>query len=217
MTEGVFDAKPIADALLEQCREGRFGGHDPFDGLNSSLFDRLGGNRFPLARIAWLQLHKRSPVNLRSLVGVPQKRNPKGIALFILGLIERCRDATGGEDLDEAVALGDWLLTQCVDRGIWKHHAWGYHFDWAARAFYVPRGKPNAITTCYVARALYELGRVSGCPRFLEAATDAGFLSTACTSEHRISNTTHTSQVRRRLCITRVFGPLPLWRGQQRE
>jgi hypothetical protein len=169
-----FDAKPIADALLKQCRAASFGGHDPFDGLNSSLFDRFGGNRFSLARIAWLQLHKRSPVNLRSLVGVPEKRNPKGIALFILGLMERCSGATDGEDLNEAVALGDWLLTQCVDRGIWKHHAWGYHFDWAARAFYVPRGKPNAITTCYVARALYELGIASGHSRFIDAATDAG-------------------------------------------
>jgi hypothetical protein len=170
----LFEATRIADSVLEQCRADDFGGHDPFDGLNSTLFARLGGNSFSLARIAWLQLHKRSPLNLRRLVGIPAKRNPKGIALIILGLMERRKLGTDSNDLNDAVELGDWLLTQSVDRRVWKHHAWGYHFDWAARAFYVPRGKPNAITTCYVSRALHKLGLASGHSRFIEAATDAG-------------------------------------------
>ena len=171
---GPFDATRIAGEVLKQCRGDDFGGYDPFDALNSTLFERIGGNRFATARIAWLQLHKRSPVNLRRLVGVPKKRNPKGIALIILGLMQRCKIGSDSADLNEAILLGDWLLTQCVDRNIWKHCAWGYHFDWAARAFFVPRGKPNAITTCYVARALYELGHATGQSRFIEAAIDAG-------------------------------------------
>lgn len=170
-----FDAGSVADALLEQGRKEDFSGYDPFDGLNSALFDWFGARHIPLARIAWLQLHKRSPVNLRKLVGVPKRRNAKGIALTILGLLERHRCSHDGAEMNEAIALGDWLITQCVDRGVWKHCAWGYHFDWAARAFYVPRGKPNAITTCYVARALYALGRVTGHSRFTDVAIDAGF------------------------------------------
>ncbi|MGV7241006.1 aspartate-semialdehyde dehydrogenase [Caballeronia sp. M23-90] len=170
-----FDVKSIADLLLDQCRAEDFSGYDPFDGLNSTAFDRVGGNRFSLARIAWLQFHKRSPFNLRKLVGVPKMRNPKGIALIILGLLERCRYERSEFELNEAVALGDWLLTQRADPIVWKHHAWGYHFDWAARAFYVPCGKPNAITTCYVARALYALGEITDARRFTDAAIDAGF------------------------------------------
>ncbi|MFL9874925.1 prenyltransferase/squalene oxidase repeat-containing protein [Paraburkholderia megapolitana] len=169
-----FDATAIADSLLAQSRLENFAGYDPFDGLNSVLFDRLGAKRFSLTRIAWLQLHKRSPINLRGLVGVAKKRNPKGIALVILGLIERRRVDRIATELDEAVALGDWLLAQSVDRKVWRHYAWGYHFDWAARAFYVPCGKPNAITTCYIARALYALGNVTGFARFTDAAVDAG-------------------------------------------
>lgn len=170
-----FDANSIANLLLDQCRADAFAGYDPFDGLNSSVFDRFGGNRFSFVRIAWLQFHKRSPINFRRLVGVPRMRNPKGIALIILGLLERSRYKCSISEIDEAVALGDWLLTQRADPLVWKHHAWGYHFDWAARAFYVPRGKPNAITTCYIAKALYALGEMSGISRFTDAAVDAGF------------------------------------------
>lgn len=169
------DATSIADMLLEQCRLSDYAGYDPFDALNSTVFDRLGGNRWPFARVAWLQLFKRSPVNLRPILAVPRKRNPKGIALIVLGLLERHRHRGNANDLVEAVKLGDWLLTQSVDRDTWHHRAWGYHFDWAARAFYVPRGKPNAITTCYVARALYALGHMTGAQRFTDAAVDAGF------------------------------------------
>lgn len=175
LTRSIIEATTVAEDLLSQSREADFCGYDPFDGLNSETFERLGVGRFPLARIAWLQLHKRSPVNVRRIVGVPKRRNPKGIALFILGLIERQHYLDSDGELSEAVALGDWLLGERVDRGVWKHSAWGYHFDWAARAFHVPRGKPNAITTCYVARALYGLGQATGIQRFTDAAIDAGF------------------------------------------
>jgi len=171
----VESATTIADALLEQCRFDEFAGYDPFDGLNSELFKFIGGNRSRVVRVAWLQMHKRSPLNLRPLVAVPKTRNPKGIALFVLGLLERYRLSGNAEELAEAFNLGNWLLTQSVDRSTWSHHAWGYHFDWAARAFYVPRGKPNAITTCYVARALYELGAATGEETFTDAAVDSGF------------------------------------------
>ncbi|MDN7456419.1 aspartate-semialdehyde dehydrogenase [Burkholderia cenocepacia] len=165
----------VADALLAHCKRYDYAGHDPFDGLNSRLFRYSGLSRLPLASIAWLQFHKRSPINLRRLVGVPRRRNPKGIALMVLGHLERERRIGDGRSVAEASELGDWLLGQRVDRERWQHSAWGYHFDWAARAFFVPDGTPNAITTCYVARALYALGKATGEARFVDAAVDAGY------------------------------------------
>jgi polysaccharide biosynthesis protein VpsJ len=172
--EGPTTPAEIAESLLVQCRASDYAGYDPFDGLNSSLFRNLRLGQLPYAGIAWLQFHKRSPVNLRSIVGVPRARNPKGIALMILGLVERERRCDDGSSLREAIALGEWLLEQRSDRTVWRHSAWGYHFDWAARAFFVPRGTPNAITTCYVARALYALAQLSQDSRFSDAAADAG-------------------------------------------
>jgi hypothetical protein len=169
-----LDADSLAEILLAQCRTSDYAGYDPFDGLNSSLFKRLDFCLPPSLKIAWLQLHKRSPLNLRPFVGVPCRRNPKGIALIILGLIERERRVGDGGSITEAVRLAEWLLKQRCVREQWKHSAWGYHFDWAARAFFVPCGTPNAITTCYIARALAALGTETGDPRFIEVATDAG-------------------------------------------
>ncbi|MDW9247995.1 aspartate-semialdehyde dehydrogenase [Burkholderia cepacia] len=169
------DPSTVADGLLVHCQRHDYAGHDPFDGLNSRLFRYSGLSCLPLARIAWLQFHKRSPINLRGLTGVPRKRNPKGIALIILGLLERERRIGDGASVAEARALGNWLLEQRVDRLLWRHSAWGYHFDWAARAFFVPVGTPNAITTCYAARALYALGDATGDSRFSDTAVDAGY------------------------------------------
>jgi polysaccharide biosynthesis protein VpsJ len=164
----------IVECLFLKAQKADFKGYDPFDGMNSSILKRTGLDKSQLASIAWLQFHKRSPINFRNLAGVEKKRNPKGIALFILGLVALFDSTSNEEYLRTASDLGDWLLSTSVDRAMWGNYAWGYHFDWAARAFRVPIGKPNAITTCYAARALYELGRATGRDVYRDAAIDAG-------------------------------------------
>jgi len=172
--------------LLAILRRDDFAGYDVFDGLNSRLLKSLGFYRFPLVRLAWIQFFKRSPVNLRALAGIPKKRNPKGIALIILGLLEDFKRTGGQQFLDEAVQLGDWLLKNRCDTGLQVTYCWGYHFPWEARAFHVPVGKPNIITTCYAARALWGLHRQgAGNGRFNDAACAAGrFIADSLYTEH---------------------------------
>lgn len=176
--------KSICDSLLVRFRVDDYCGFDPYDGLNSRLFLKLAGRYNRIARIAWQQFHRRSPLNFRPICGIGKARNPKGIALVILGLLARFEQQKKGADLEEAIRLGDWLLTQRSDPGIWSHWAWGYHFHWAARAFDVPLGTPNAITTCYVARALYALWQQTGDTAYLDITVDAGqFLQTLFTAK----------------------------------
>jgi len=165
--------KEIAFNVFLSAQGSAFAGYDPFDGLNSSFFDLFPGLRKTTLGLAWIQLHKRSPVNLRPICIVPKKRNPKGIALFILGLLEDFKRTGDAVFLSEAVKLGDWLLTQRCNTVQWPHTCWGYHFDWNARAFYVPKGKPNVITTIYVAQALLALGKQVKRADFSHAALDA--------------------------------------------
>jgi hypothetical protein len=75
--------------LFEWCREHDFAGYDPFDGLNSRLFQASPFKSSRTARLLWTQLCKRSPINLRGLVGVPPQRNAKGVALFALAAADR--------------------------------------------------------------------------------------------------------------------------------
>ena len=163
----------VTDRLLALVQADDYAGFDPFDGLNSRLLQKTHLDRFGLVRLAWLQLFKRLPVNLRPLVSIPKKRNPKGVGLFLLGLLEDWQRTGQYSFLDEALKLGDWLLANRCDAAEWGHHCWGYHFDWQARAFYVPAGKPNIITTAYVGRALIALAEASGREVYLHAGIDA--------------------------------------------
>lgn len=170
--------------LLDSIRTEQFAGYDPFDSLNSRLLQATPLYRNEWVRLAWLQLGKRSPINFRPLLGVPKKRNPKGVGLFISGLLQDYRRTGEERYLQEARELADWLLTQRSNPQEWGHSCWGYHFDWQARAFYVPAGKPNIITTCYVARALFELGELSSDQMLIDVALDAArFISSQLYTE----------------------------------
>ena len=164
--------------VLANVQRNSYAGQDPFDGLNSVFFKPAPKLRKGLFGLAWIQFHKRSIFNLRPLFAVPAGRNPKGIGLFILGLLEDYTRTQDKSYLKEAIELGDWLLTQQSNLSVegkaqWQHACWGYHFDWNARAFYVPKGKPNVITTIYVSQALYALGQVTKDVRFTDVALDS--------------------------------------------
>jgi hypothetical protein len=82
-----IDLQTAHTQLWKWCRAQGLAGYDPYDGLNSRLFQALPLRKFRSARLAWIQLHKRSPINFRSLVGIPRERNAKAIALFALAAL----------------------------------------------------------------------------------------------------------------------------------
>ncbi|MCZ2139789.1 MAG: delta-aminolevulinic acid dehydratase, partial [Bacteroidia bacterium] len=72
--------------LQQYVEEENYKGWDPYDGLNSKVFQSIPfvkNNRF--FRLAWIQFFKKSPVNCRKLLLVPKGYNSKGIALFLSG------------------------------------------------------------------------------------------------------------------------------------
>lgn len=182
----------LVTTLLEAAQTNDFGGYDPFDGLNSWIFTVFPFLKDTLVGLAWIQLFKHSPINLRPLFGVPKRRNPKGIGLFILGLLEDFKRTKNTEFLDQAINLADWLLTQQCSKAQWQHSCWGYHFDWKARAFYVPKGKPNVITTIYVAQALLALSKVLVAQGDNKAALS--YRSSALDAANFIVNTLYTEE-----------------------
>jgi hypothetical protein len=172
----------VYERLRAWCRARDYAGHDPFDALNSRLFRATPLRHSRLARLAWTQLFKRSPVSLRAPALVPAERNSKGTALFALAALSRFRASRRAEDEREARTLLDHLLAARVES---RHGAaWGYNFDWQGRAFYAPRGTPTVVPTAFAVRALTEAvaaldtpgeeGTVSGGVwEYLTAATGA--------------------------------------------
>ena len=68
-----------------------FKGYDPYDGLSSRVFRRTPCFASRVLRLAWIQLFKRSPVDLRSIAGVAEGYNAKALALLVQGLIDLYR------------------------------------------------------------------------------------------------------------------------------
>ena len=91
MLEVIDRSINIAECLLRDASDHNFAGYDPFDSLNSTLLQATPLYRNKFVRLAWLQLGKRSPINFRPLLRVPKKRNPKGVGLFISGLLQDYR------------------------------------------------------------------------------------------------------------------------------
>ncbi|MFM8441117.1 MAG: hypothetical protein ACKN97_07495 [Acidobacteriota bacterium] len=151
----------IYDRLYEWCNLRDFSGADPFDGLNSKYFQRSPLKRFALARLAFLQLVKRSHRDLRSTFKVSEDVNSKALALFALAEMSRFR-ATGDErHAQNGRQLLDRLSTLAIDlrdAGL----AWGYNFDWQSRAFFAPKGTPTIVPTAFAARAFAEGAELFG-------------------------------------------------------
>ena len=74
--------------LLNKLREEDFNGYDPFDFLNSKIFQLTPFKYSKICKLIFTQLGKRSVINLRKILFVPKSRNAKGVALVVLGLIE---------------------------------------------------------------------------------------------------------------------------------
>ncbi|MFN2453437.1 MAG: hypothetical protein ABR577_04385 [Pyrinomonadaceae bacterium] len=165
----VSDIHQAYDALAAWCRVRSYAGYDPFDGLNSRLFQATPLKRSRLARLAWTQLFKRSPVNLRRLARVPVERNSKGTALFALAALADFRRHKTKEAERHARALLDDLLAARV-KGEWHGAAWGYNFDWQGRAFFAPKNTPTIVPTAFAARAFVEAARTFDDDEYLSIA-----------------------------------------------
>ena len=166
------DLKTAHRDLWQWCRAHDFAGYDPYDALNSRLFQATPFKHSRIVRLGWTQLFKRSSLNLRRLALVPSGQNPKGIALFALSALTDYRRLLTVEAETEARALLDDLLAaRLTSKG--GAACWGYNFDWQSRSFFAPRNTPTVVPTAFAARALIEAAREFGDESYLQAARSA--------------------------------------------
>jgi len=149
--------------LKSYCEAEEFKGWDPYDGMNSKIFQALPLKHWDLARLVWIQGFKRSPINFRKLLLVPKEHNAKGVALFLLGycrlyqLAERgCEDfGTKSEVLKRIEDITELLLSLRSEG--YSGSAWGYNFDWQARRLFLfKKHTPTVVATCFCVEALLE-------------------------------------------------------------
>tara|TARA_R110002051_G_scaffold64139_2_gene116768 strand:+ start:15160 stop:16344 length:1185 start_codon:yes stop_codon:yes gene_type:complete len=166
--------------LRAYCEKEQYKGWDPYDGLNSKVFNATPLKKWNFARLAWIQGFKRSPINFRKLLLVPKQHNSKGLALFLSGYCNLYHIAkTGNETFGSTIEieksikeLADLLL----DRQDKQHSGacWGYNFDWQARLIFLfPKETPTIVATSFCVDALLKAYEITKDERYLKTAISA--------------------------------------------
>lgn len=168
--------------LKEYCEKEQFKGWDPYDGLNSRVFQALPYfKNKAIWRLCVIQGFKKCPVNLRRLLRVPKEHNAKGIGLFLQGYCNVLKAVR--KDPELFVSLGSEeellsrirevadLLVSLQSKGDYHGACWGYNFDWQARRLFLfPKFTPTVVATNFCATALMEAYEATGEKSYLDTA-----------------------------------------------
>ena len=153
--------------LKEYCENEGFKGWDPYDGLNSKVFQALPFlKKSAICRLVVIQGFKRCPVNLRRLALVPKEYNAKGIGLFLSGYCNLYNAVKANPKLAESLGSPDSLksrinelaelLISLQSKG-YSGACWGYNFDWQARRLFLfPKFTPPLLRAISVQPLLWK-------------------------------------------------------------
>ena len=167
--------------LKDYCEKNNFKGWDPYDGLNSKIFQMTPLRNSSLARLILIQTFKRSPINLRKLLFVPKQYNAKGIALFLTGYCNLFKSAKGGNNdfgtpselLENINYLAELLIS--MQNCEYSGSCWGYNFDWQSRRLFLfPKETPTVVATSFAVTALFEAFEITKNKKYFETAVSAG-------------------------------------------
>ncbi|QEP42337.1 hypothetical protein D5085_03810 [Ectothiorhodospiraceae bacterium BW-2] len=188
----------ILEQVYHWSRNQGYRGYNKHDGLNSPLLRLLlGWGKWP--RMVAIQGVMRFPVNIRPLLLTPKVYNPKGLSLFIRGLLDQYRVFQQQRFLDEAFELFT-TLDSIRSPGSWSGDCWGYHYPWRDPGFFAPTNTPNAVVTAFVCEAYLDGYRLTQKPELLARVRSAlDFFS------HDLTRLKETEQ---ELCL--AYMPLPM-------
>jgi len=159
--------------LLAYCEQEQFKGYDPYDGLNSRLFQGLPlVPRSRLARLIWIQWFKRSPFNMRGIVGIKKEYNPKALGLFLSSYcnLYHLSDTKAEKDANlEKIQFFCQKIMEASSTG-YSGACWGYNFDWESRAFFQPKFTPTIVASSFIANALLDAYEILKTDSLLQTA-----------------------------------------------
>lgn len=170
--------------LKDYCEYEQFKGWDPYDGLNSRIFQALPFfKNSALCRLIVIQGFKRCPLNLRSLALVPREYNAKGIGLFLQGYCNLYKVVIADpklvsqlgtiEQLEARIHELAELLISLQSKG-YSGACWGYNFDWQARRLFMfPKYTPTVVATNFCATALIDAYEITKNKKYLDVALSA--------------------------------------------
>ena len=85
-SDNPLEAKTLK--LLAYCRANDWAGYDPYDAVNSKVFEALPFLNSRIPRLVFTQVLKRSPIDFRRFLFIPKTQNPKAIGLFLSAFLK---------------------------------------------------------------------------------------------------------------------------------
>ncbi|MHB8055613.1 MAG: prenyltransferase/squalene oxidase repeat-containing protein [Candidatus Aminicenantales bacterium] len=118
-----------------------------------------------------VQIHKRNPLNLRPILGIPKDINPKAAGLLLSAYSILARRNGNRDAAKRADELFAWLLGK-ESRGF-RGPCWGYNFTWASPEKILPRYHPSLVVTAFVMKGVFEYHRTTGSIEALKTLRNA--------------------------------------------
>jgi len=160
---------PSFNKLKNYCEVENFKGWDPYDGLNSKLFQLTPFKKSALFRLIQIQTFKRNPINLRKLFVIKKDYNPKALGLFLTTYANLYSIEKKEEYLEKLIFFKK-KLEELKSEG-YSGNCWGYNFDWQARRLFLfPKYAPTVVATTFVVYGLLDAYEVTKDQSFLDLA-----------------------------------------------
>jgi hypothetical protein len=146
-------------------------GTDPYEGLGATRRVVMPLKGTVLGRRLLIQAVKRSPLDLRPVLGIEPKPDAASVAWSVSAL---ARNGFLGLSEAEPMLTRALELLDALRSPGYEEPCWGYHFDFQSRVFFYGRGEPNTIATAFAGHALLDAHEATSDPRLLDLAAGTG-------------------------------------------
>ncbi|MFQ5599020.1 MAG: hypothetical protein ACE5G2_00545 [Candidatus Krumholzibacteriia bacterium] len=152
------DVTTLIRALRSWLEDQRYVSYDPYDGLTSQLLHPLF--RHPLLARVCLQTVKRSPLNLRPVLGIRKRLYTKSLSDLVSAQLLLFRLDADVRDRDRALGLLDQLRGRMLPGH--PGSSWGMDLPYVSRFVTATPATPNLFQTVNAAVALLDAYDVTG-------------------------------------------------------
>jgi hypothetical protein len=156
----VASATKVHEWLLSH----EFSAYDPFEGLNAWVRP-LAPTKF--LRQALQKSVRMAPLNPRPFLGIRPSQSTKAMGYFARAYLKLDRFDPGCGFADHARIAMEWLLDHPSPG--YSGLAWGNHFDYQNRLFFLPAGEPTVVWTALIGHAFIDAWEQLKERRWLEA------------------------------------------------
>ena len=166
--------------VIENFKQNKYSGWDPYDALNSDFLTHLNSS---ITRLLISQFLVYSPINLRSILRIKKGINPKSVALFLQTLCKLQSINRGFKFERDIKILSNWLIKNRSEG--YSGACWGYNFPWQSQHSFQKSNTPTVVNTYFAANSLMDSYELTGEESYLKTAISSADFVTKDLKQNR--------------------------------